>query len=76
MDSYYGIIGTIEDIPVRNSLYVTDILDQRVELLDAEAIIEDTVVDRYSFIRDAYMMRRQSLVYDGDPPREKFDDDE
>lgn len=76
VDSYYGIIGTIEDIPVRNSLYVTDILDQRVELLDAEAIIEDTVVDRYSFIRDAYMMRRQSLVYDGDPPREKFDDDE
>ena len=75
VDSYYGVIENIEDIPVRNSLYVTGKLDQRVQLLDAEAIIEDTVVDRYSFIRDAYLMRRQSLVYDGDPPREKYDDE-
>ena len=75
VDSYYGVIENIEDIPVRNSLYVTGKLDQRVQLLDAEAIIEDTVVDRYSFIRDAYLMRRQSLVYDGDPPRVKYDDE-
>ena len=75
VDSYYGVIENIEDIPVRNTLYFTGKLDQRVQLLDAEAIIEDTVVDRYSFIRDAYLMRRQSLVYDGDPPREKYDDE-
>ena len=34
------------------------------------------VIDRYSFIRDAYLMHRQSLVYDGNPPRQEFDDDE
>ncbi len=76
VDSYYGLIENIEDIPVRNSLYATSKIDQRVQLLDAEAIIEDTVVDQYSFIRDAYMMRRLSLVYDGDPPKIKYDDDE
>ncbi len=76
VDSYYGLIENIEDIPVRNTLYATSKVDQRVQLLDAETIIEDTVLDRYSFIRDAYMMRRLSLVYDGDPPKIKYDDDE
>ena len=75
VDSYYGVIENIEDIPVRNTLYFTGKLDQRVQLLDAEAVIEDTVMDRYSFMRDAYLMRRQSLVYDGDPPREKYEDE-
>lgn len=76
VDSHYGVIENIEDIPVRNSLWATNKIDQRAHLLAAESIIEDTVVDRYSFIRDGYLMHRQSLVYDGDPPREKYDDDD
>lgn len=76
VDSYYGVIENIEDIPIRNTLYVTNKIDQRAQLLDMEKILEDTVVDRYSFIRDGYLMRRQSLVYDGDPPRVKYDEDE
>ena len=76
VDSNYGLVENITDIPVRNTLYATGKLDQRVQLLDAESVLEGTVVDRYSFIRDAYMARRQSLVYDGSPPREKYDDEE
>lgn len=73
--SYFGLIENVEDIPLRNTLWLTNKIDQRTQLLDAEEILEDTVVDRYSFIRDGYLMRRQSLVYDGDPPRIKYDDD-
>jgi phospholipid-binding lipoprotein MlaA len=76
VDSYAGVIGNIQHVPTRNSLYVTDKIDLRAELLDAEKLLELSAVDQYSFIRDAYLMRRQSLVYDGDPPREKFNDDE
>lgn len=76
VDSNYGVIENLEDISVRNSLWATNKVDQRVQLLDAEEIMEDTVVDRYSFIRDGYLMHRRSLVYDGDPPREKFDEEE
>ncbi len=75
VSSYYGVIENIEDIPVRNTLYATSKVDQRVQLLDVETIIEDIVVDRYSFIRDAYMMRRLSLVHDGNPPKIKYDDE-
>ena len=60
---------------MRNTLYATSKIDLRVQLLDTEKIIEGTTMDRYSFIRDAYLMHRQSLVYDGDPPRIKYDDD-
>jgi phospholipid-binding lipoprotein MlaA len=38
--------------------------------------MEGSIIDRYSFIRDAYLAHRQNLVYDGDPPREKYDDEE
>jgi phospholipid-binding lipoprotein MlaA len=76
VDSHYGVVENIDHISTRNSLWATNKLDQRVQLLDAEKIMDDTVMDRYSFIRDAYLMRRQSLVYDGDPPREKYDDEE
>ena len=76
VDSYYGVIENIEDIPTRNTLYATSKVDLRAHLLDAEEVVEGTMMDRYSFMRDAYLMHRQSLVYDGSPPREKYDDDE
>jgi phospholipid-binding lipoprotein MlaA len=75
VDSYYGVIENLDDVALRNSLYVTSKIDLRAQLLDTEKIIEGTTMDRYSFIRDAYLMHRQSLVYDGDPPRVKYDDD-
>lgn len=74
VDSYYGVVENLEDVAVRNTLYATDKIDVRAKLLDAESIMEGNITDRYSFIRDAYLMRRQSLVYDGSPPREKYEE--
>ena len=42
---------------------------------DKEKLLDGAAIDRYAFIRNAYKQQRQSLVYDGDPPREKFDDE-
>ncbi len=74
-DSYTGVITNMKDIPARNSLYVTDKVNLRANLLEAEKTMDDAS-DRYSFMRDFYMARRQNLVYDGDPPREKYIDEE
>ena len=46
------------------------IVDKRASLLDAGNLLEDAALDRYEFIRDGYMQRRQSQVYDGNVPRE------
>ena len=46
-------------------------IDARADLLAAEKVVEAGAIDKYSYMRDAYLQRRQYLIYDGHPPREK-----
>ena len=46
------------------------IINTRANLLGATKLLDDIALDRYSFIRDAYLQRRRSLVFDGDAPAE------
>lgn len=46
------------------------VINVRAGLLGAGKVLEGAALDKYSFIRDAYLQRRRSLVYDGDPPDE------
>ena len=45
------------------------IIDTRANLLDASRLLEEAALDRYSYLRGAFLQRRRSLVYDGNPPR-------
>ncbi|MBU1424885.1 MAG: VacJ family lipoprotein [Gammaproteobacteria bacterium] len=76
VDSYSSVISNTNDVPVRNSAWAAKGVVTRAGLLEQEKVLDEAIIDRYSFLRDAYLMRRQSLVYDGNPPRQKFDDDE
>lgn len=49
-------------------------VDIRAGLLKATNILDDTVEDKYSYIRDAWLQRRQFLIYDGHPPEEFSDE--
>ena len=55
-------IGTTE----RNSLFVLQTISKRAELMQLEEKAEEIIHDRYVFIRDAYMDRREFLVNDGE----------
>jgi phospholipid-binding lipoprotein MlaA len=44
------------------------VIDARAGLLGASQMLDDLAFDRYTFMRDAYVTRRRSLVYDGNPP--------
>lgn len=46
------------------------VVDKRASLLDATNLLEDAALDRYEFIRDGYLQRRQSQVYDGNVPEQ------
>jgi phospholipid-binding lipoprotein MlaA len=50
---------------------VLQVVQRRSELLDATRIVDEIALDKYQFIRDGYLQRRRSLVYDGNPPEEK-----
>jgi len=47
-----------------------DTVDSRAKLLKAEAILEEAALDKYSFIREAYLQKRKNLVFDGAPPED------
>ena len=55
-------------------LTVLQVVDVRAELLATTRMIGDVSLDKYSFVRDAYLARRRDLVWDGAPPLEKMDD--
>jgi phospholipid-binding lipoprotein MlaA len=63
----------VRPINLRNSLVVLRGVNTRADLLEASRILEEAALDKYVFQRDAYLQRRQNLVYDGRPPREKLE---
>lgn len=74
-DSLTSVITNIPDVATRNSLYAADKIEDRAQLIPQEKTL-DEASDPYAFIRDFYLARRQNLVYDGNPPRKKFIDEE
>lgn len=60
----------VGDAQTRNELYGVRLVDTRAGLLDASRLMEEAALDRYAYVRSAYLQRRRSLVYDGNPPRE------
>lgn len=63
-------VGNVDHIPTRNSLSVLRLVSDRAGVLPADKIIEEAALDKYSYVRDAYLQRRLNLVHDGRPPRE------
>ncbi len=60
----------INDVGAQWGLGLLQVINVRAGLLGAGKVLEGAALDKYSFIRDAYLQRRRSLVYDGDPPDE------
>jgi phospholipid-binding lipoprotein MlaA len=50
-------------------------IDVRAGLLKATNVIDETAPDKYSYIRDAWLQRREYLIYDGYPPKEMTDEE-
>jgi phospholipid-binding lipoprotein MlaA len=66
---YYS--NAIDNNTVYWSLWGLDKVRARANLFKAENILDQAALDRYNFIRDTWLQRRQSMVYDGSPPRAK-----
>lgn len=74
VDSYADPVRWgIEDIPVRNSAYFVRFVDVRASLLPADKVVEEAALDKYAYIRDAYLQRRRSQIFDGNPPKQLED---
>lgn len=65
---FAGNIWSYKDpVYLRNIGTGVNLVDTRASLLDATSMLEDAALDRYEFIRDGYLQRRESLIHpDGD----------
>lgn len=52
-------------VSVRNTGAVIRVVDQRAQLLGASNLLEDVALDRYIFVRSAYLQSRANDVRDG-----------
>jgi phospholipid-binding lipoprotein MlaA len=68
LDLSAGVGAYTDDRRTLNSLSALQLVNTRANLLSAGKVLDDIALDKYVFIRDAYLQRRRNLVYDGDPP--------
>ena len=69
-DWHFDPVGNRYPVDERNAAVLLRATSQRADLLDASRLLEQAALDPYLFVRDAYLQRRRSLIYDGRPPRE------
>jgi phospholipid-binding lipoprotein MlaA len=74
-DSFASPTTQIQDMQTRSQVLISQGITKRAELLNQEKVLDDAMLDPYEFIRDAYLQRRVNQVYDGNPPRIRYDDE-
>ncbi|MFZ2268556.1 MAG: VacJ family lipoprotein [Azonexus sp.] len=70
VDYFADPVGYTRSIPVRNSMAALRFVDIRASLLPADKVVEEAALDKYAYVRDAYLQRRRNQIFDGRPPRQ------
>ena len=55
-------IGYINNVRLRNALYVGKIINTRAQLLDATNLMDDASIDPYAFQRDSWLQMREIQI--------------
>jgi len=58
-----------KSVAARNSLVALCFVDVRASLLPSDKVVEEAALDKYAYVRDAYLQRRRNQIFDGRPPR-------
>ena len=72
VDMQGSVTQRLSDETTRYSLLAVRLVDTRSGLLKTVDVIKAASLDPYSFVRDAYLQKRQNDIYDGNPPS-RFD---
>lgn len=69
VDTYADVVQYIRPVTVRNGAVALRFVDIRASLLPADKVVEEAALDKYAYVRDAYLQRRRNQIFDGRPPR-------
>lgn len=64
VESQASLLGEVNDVGVRNSATALRVVDTRAGLLRASGLLDGAALDKYSFLRDLYLSRRDSQIED------------
>jgi phospholipid-binding lipoprotein MlaA len=73
--AFTGPVSYIPDVPTRNILYGLAVVDIRAQVEPTLELVDKAALDRYTFVRRAYLQRRDYLLYDGKVPPGQEDDE-
>ena len=68
LDIKGDLVQQFNEASTRSALSVTRVMDVRSGLLQTLDVIKAAALDPYTFVRDGYLQKRESDVYDGNPP--------
>ncbi|MGA0129506.1 MAG: MlaA family lipoprotein, partial [Burkholderiales bacterium] len=60
----------VDEDDVRWKLIGLQAVDTRSNLFETEQVVNDAAIDKYSFIRDTWLQRREIAINDGNLPRD------
>ncbi len=69
VDSYVDPVWRARPTASRNSMVTLRFVDIRASLLPSDKVVDEAALDKYAYIRDAYLQRRRNQIFDGRPPR-------
>jgi phospholipid-binding lipoprotein MlaA len=67
-------VSNVDHDPTRYASSALRLINDRANVLSADRVIDEAALDKYAYIRGAYLQRRRNLIYDGQAPRD-FDED-
>lgn len=62
---------SIDNVALRNPVVGLSVINSRAALLDADELADSIALDKYSFVRDAYLQNRRALVAEKKAPEIK-----
>ena len=71
---FFSIYPYIEDTKLRYAVYGLGVIDRRANLLQYQDVFEQVAVDRYSFMRDAYLQHRKYQIEEDSASSEDLTD--
>ncbi|HYR26646.1 MAG TPA: VacJ family lipoprotein [Aquabacterium sp.] len=67
-DYHFSAANLVDRARERNVIRGVQVVDTRAQYLSASDLLDDISLDKYAFMRDAYLQRRESLIHNGEVP--------
>jgi phospholipid-binding lipoprotein MlaA len=61
-------VAYVDGPRARNQLWLTRFVDTRASYLPGSDLLDEAALDPYAFMRDAYLQRRKTQIYEGEVP--------